>query len=271
MMELVLQGDLGDRFGRNWKIAADSYGEALACIDANYPEFRKALIDLHEAGGDLSIQIGEKLVESNEELFTHLGRDTIVITPIPSGSKSGSAKAIIGTILLIAAVIMLPGAVAAAGAWSAVAAAGGGIAGGAASAAAASALLSLAGIAAMGGIGAMLLVAGLQQMWAPDPSVDQEKIYSFDGPENTVVGDTPIPILCGEMIIGGVTISSGIRGGSVPTSAGAITTYPDPPAPILPPVAGQPVVIDRGNAGGLDSSDTERRAGGGTFVMEAPN
>lgn len=264
MMELVLQGDLGDRFGRNWKIAADSYGEALACIDANYPEFRKALIDLHEAGGDLSIEIGEKLVESNEELFMHLGRDTIVITPIPSGSKSGSAKAIVGSILLIAAIIALPFAIGAYASASAVAA-GGGILGAAASGFASVALTAMAGIAAVGGIGAMLLVAGLQQMWAPDPSVDQDKVYFFDGPENTVVGDTPIPILCGEMIIGGVTISSGIRGGSVPTSAGAITTYPDPPAPILPPASGQPVVIDNGNAGGLDSSDTERRTGGGTF------
>lgn len=264
MMELVLQGDLGDRFGRNWKIAADSYGEALACIDANYPEFRKALIDLHEAGGDLSIQIGEKLVESNEELFAHLGRDTIVITPIPSGSKSGSAKVIIGSILLIAAVIMLPGAIAAVGTWSA-AAAGGGISGAIAGGLAASALVGVAQLAAMGGIGAMLLVAGLQQMWAPDPSVDQQKVYSFDGPENTVVSDTSIPILCGEMIIGGVTISSGIRGGSVPTSAGTITTYPTPLAPILPPVGGQPVVIDSGNGGGLDSSDSERDGGGGIF------
>jgi len=263
-MELVLQGDLGDRFGRNWKIAADSYGEALACIDANYPEFRKALIDLHEAGGDLSIQIGEKFVESNEELFMHLGRDTIIITPIPSGSKSGSAKAIVGSILLIAAIIMLPGAIGAYASYSAAAAAGG-ISGALASGFAASALVGLAGIAAMGGIGAMLLVAGLQQMWAPDPSVDQEKVYSFDGPENTVVGDTPIPILCGEMIIGGVVISSGIRGGSVPTSAGTITAYPTSPAPIVPPGAGQPSILDGGNGGGLDTVDSERDNGGGTF------
>lgn len=253
MMELVLQGDLGDRFGRNWKIAADSYGEALACIDANYPEFRKALIDLHEAGGDLSIQIGEKLVESNEELFAHLGRDTIVITPIPSGSKSGTAKVIIGSILLIAAAVYAPMLISAMGVTNM------GVAG------TIMMLGQLAAVTMAGGIGAMLLVAGLQQMWAPDPSVDQQKVYFFDGPENTVVGDTPIPILCGEMIIGGVTISSGIRGGSVPTSAGTITTYPTPLAPILPPVGGQPVVIDSGNGGGLDSSDSERDGGGGTF------
>lgn len=213
MMEIVLQGDLGDRFGRNWKVAADSYAEALACIDANYPEFRKALLDLHEAGGDLSIQIGEKLVESNEELFNHLGRDTIVITPIPSGSKSGSAKAIIGTILLITAFIFLPGAIA-------------GIGTAAHGAMAMMNILQVAALAGVGFIGAQLLIAGLQQMWAPDPSVDKEESYSFDGPENTVVSNTPIPILCGEMIIGGVSISSGILVGKVPPAT-IISTYPE--------------------------------------------
>lgn len=203
MMEVLLQGDLGDRFGKKWKVAGSSYSDAISCIQANQPEFRKALIDIHEAGGDLSVQIGDRLIDSNEELINHIGKETIIITPIPTGSKSGAAKVIIGT-LLIAAMFMFPVQAGFLGMTAEVA----------------SAVTSGIMLA-----GANLAIVGLQQMMAPDPSVDEQtRDYMFEGPENTVVANTPVPVLCGEMIIGGFVISSGTVGSTQTNNSNYIYT-----------------------------------------------
>jgi len=233
MMEIVLQGDLGDRFGRHWRVAGSSFADAMACIDANNSDFRKALVELHEAGGDLSIQLGDKIVESNEELFSHLGKDTIIITPIPTGSKSGTQKAIVGTLMLIAAVVitvMNPGLGAAL--WEVITMVPG---------AALTFDLATISVLSLGAMGVQLLSVGLQQILAPDPSVDEDtRDYSFEGPENTSVSNTPIPILCGEMIIGGTVISSGVIGTTPPVSGGIV-------------IRPAPRDSSGGNGGGVDT------------------
>jgi hypothetical protein len=49
---------------------------------------------------------------------------------------------------------------------------------------------------------------------APDASVDDdERDYLFTQGENTVLRGTPVPVLFGEMIVGGVVISSSIKSG----------------------------------------------------------
>ena len=63
MRKVILQGTLGDKFRSYWEIDANTYQEIFACIEANYPSFRKELIDIAEAGGDLDIQSGEKFLE----------------------------------------------------------------------------------------------------------------------------------------------------------------------------------------------------------------
>jgi predicted phage tail protein len=107
MKQVILEGFLGEKYGRNWEIRANSYSDILGCIDANYPEFRADLLSLHEAGGDISILTGGELIQDAEDLFYPVAADTIVITPLPAGSKSGGAKLLVAA--LIIASLFIPG------------------------------------------------------------------------------------------------------------------------------------------------------------------
>ena len=207
--EVILEGFLADKYGRSWRIKADTYADIFACIDANYPTFKKDLIDIYTSGGDVSVQVGGHFVEEPEELLHPLTKDTIIITPIPSGSKSPEAKIIIGAILVVVAYVYL---------------------GPLAGAEVATFWSTAAGItqAVVTGIGISLVSMGIQQLLAPDPSVDEdEENYLFNGPENTTVSGNPIPILCGEMMIGGIVISAGSIGGTWAVEASVVQTPSD--------------------------------------------
>lgn len=201
MKEVILNGFLGEKYGTKWRMEANSYAEIFSCIDANYPGFKKDLIDLAEAGGDLSIEVAGNLIEDAEELLGPLTAETIIITPVPTGSKSGTVKLIVGTILLIAGFYLAP-------------------------------MWLPAGIDALAStflisMGANLAIMGLQQMLAPDPSVDDDnRDYLFEGPENTTVSGNPVPVLCGEMIIGGTVISAGTVGGNHISEATFVSSVP---------------------------------------------
>jgi predicted phage tail protein len=192
MRKVILLGTLGDKYGSNWEMEADTYQEIFSCIEANYPSFRKTLIDIAEAGGDLDIQSGDKFLEV-EEMFYPVDSDTIIITPIPSGAKSGGAK-ILAAIAIVALAFILSPVVAT------FVAAGAGTVG-----------ATYFALTAAFLIAANLAMTGIMQLLAPDPSVDTEdKDYLFGGPENTVAEGNVVPVLFGEMIVGGVTISSGV-------------------------------------------------------------
>jgi len=208
---VILEGFLGEKYGRKWNIVATEYKDIFACIEANYPESRKDLIDFYNAGGDMSIQTGEYIMQEQEEYLHPIGKGTIVITPIPTGSKSGSAKilaAIVIVTLLIFAPYLIPGI------------GTGGTLGG---------LTTVSFIESVAlGLAVNLAVIGIQQLLAPDPSVDDNDTnYLFNGPENTVVSGKPVPVLCGEMMVGGIVISSGSIGGFWASEA----TYIEEPVP----------------------------------------
>jgi predicted phage tail protein len=64
MKTVILEGFLGDKYGREWSIVGNTYADIFGCISANYPEFRYDLINYYEAGGGLAILEGEKLLGS---------------------------------------------------------------------------------------------------------------------------------------------------------------------------------------------------------------
>jgi|688.fasta_scaffold230104_2 predicted phage tail protein len=220
MKNIIFEGFIGDKYGREWNIRANTVRDALNCLEANYPESRKDLIEFVEAGGNFSIQVGEEFL-GEEELFYNITKDTIIITPIPAGAKSGGAKVVAGLALLTFAFFMPqmflflnP-------------ATGGGFAGAAVAAGnAVSAFLpgTLGGFiqSSIALLGVSLATTGLQQMMAPDPSVDtNDNNYLFEGPDNTIATGNPVPVLFGQMIVGGVVISSGTVTGAVRT----LSTY----------------------------------------------
>jgi predicted phage tail protein len=193
MRKVILQGFLGDKYGTVWDIDANTYPEVFSCIEANYPTFRKDLIEFAEAGGDLDIQTGDKFIEVDDMLYP-IENNTIIITPVPTGAKSGQAKILAAIAIITIAVI-----------------ASGGLAGlGAVLAGGSGTLAQFAAFTAVS-LSLNLAITGIQQLLAPDPSVDtNDQDYLFSGPENTVASGNVVPVLFGEMIVGGVVMSSGI-------------------------------------------------------------
>jgi predicted phage tail protein len=210
MKEVILNGFIGEKYGRDWKVKANNVTDVFSCIEANYPSFRKDMIEYLESGGDVSVQSGDRFIEE-EDLLYSMPEDTMVITPIPAGAKGGGAKLLLGALLV--ASLFIPGTQALfIGAYAQGSMLGVGVS--AAGAVAGGATLNLAGLAVLG-LGASLALAGISQIMAP--KIDEEgpgaNTYLFNGPENTVAQNNVVPVLFGEMIIGGVTIASGTVSG----------------------------------------------------------
>jgi len=196
MKEVILEGFLAEKYGRTWNINASMPSEIFQCIEANYPELRKDIIDLAESGGGLTVQLGSDYADV-EDLLVPITADSIVITPIAAGSSGKGVGKIISGIAIIAfaflAPELLPASIKAMAALSPE-------------------LFTVAQLT-VAAIGVNLSLKGLAELMAPDPAKDEAEIYSFNGPENIRAQGNPVPILCGEMIIGGITMSSGTVGG----------------------------------------------------------
>jgi predicted phage tail protein len=212
MKEVVLNGFLGEKYGRDWKMKANNIGDVFACIEANKPSFRRDMIEFAEAGGDISIQCGDIFIEDEEELLYSIGPNDIIITPLPAGAKGGASKLLMAA--LIVGSFFIPGS-------SALLISGGGgfgALGGGLNLASAASVLAVKGVGALNfaglalaGVATGLAMQGLGQMMAPDPSVDGVEAndqYLFDTPQNTIAQNNIVPVLFGEMIVGGVIIST---------------------------------------------------------------
>jgi predicted phage tail protein len=199
MKEVILEGFLAEKYGRTWNINASMPSEIFQCIEANYPELRKDIIDLAESGGGLTVQLGSDYADV-EDLLVPITADSIIITPIAAGSSGkGTGKIIAGIALLVFSYFM-PGMF------------GFGPLGTGGFDIMAKTIYGTAQLTTAA-IGVNLSLKGLAELMAPDPAKDEAEIYSFNGPENIRAQGNPVPILCGEMIIGGITMSSGTVGG----------------------------------------------------------
>lgn len=204
MKEVIFNGFIGDKYGRNWKMKVERPSDVIACVDANFPGFRQEMLEFAEAGGDIDIQCGDRFI-AEEDLLFNVPEDTIIVTPIPSGAKSGGAKILMGALLV--ASLFIPGSSALLlGAYAASGAAAVGISAGT--------FVTVTSLT-IAGLGVSLALTGLMQIMAPDPSTDAEadENYLFNGPENTVAQNNVVPVLLGEMIVGGVIIASGTVSG----------------------------------------------------------
>lgn len=207
--KIYLEGDIANKFGQELDADVSSVKEALLLIGANYPEFKKYLVDSHQAGVGFAIDVAGIQVEEEEDIILPLMEGDITIMSIPAGSKSAGLK-ILAAIAIIA-VLFIPngaallGTAGTAGSGSTMAAYAGMMTGGA---------LSVAGV--VGGIGMMLgmslAMAGIQQLMAPDPSVDEAapQSYLFNGSEQNIIEGDPVPVLYGELRVPGRPISFAI-------------------------------------------------------------
>jgi len=189
MQTVYLNGDIA-KFGQRWETDCTNIRDIFKLIECQTPGFRKYLIEASEADVSYEIQRGEELLESIDELLLSLNNEDIIITEVPSGSKTGAGKLIaaIGiTILLLFPPTSGPVASFLAGA-----------------------KFGIEGATLLASIAANLAITGINQLLAPGPEVDQaeeNKGYLFSGPVNNIAQGMPVPVAYGELVIGGSPIS----------------------------------------------------------------
>lgn len=236
MTHVKLMGEMGEKFGSEWECVDTNMRDILKCINVQTEGLQEYLIDCYLKNIEFSIQTGDTLIEEFPELYLNVARDEVIITPIPAGSGKGLGKLITG-LLLLAAMFFMPGiggqflaqqTVAGAGVtvtganatllvggaqgmtMSAALAAG---ASPAALMASGAASLNLAGMAVMM-LGTNLALMGLAEMSAPDPDrTTDDPSYLFNGAQNHIEQGKPVPLLYGELTIGGAPIYQGYTPG----------------------------------------------------------
>ena len=199
--KVYLEGEIGDRFGHEFDMNVTSFGEVIACLETNFPEFRQYLMDSDEKGVGFTCQVNSNYIQEEEELLLHYNEGDMVISAIPAGSGGGFGK-ILGGLLLIGlafAPFFTP-VITAAGL-------GAGLSGGMA--------LAIAGGLKMAviGLGLNMALSGVQELLAPDPSVDvqQDESYLFQGAGQTILEGDPVPVVYGKLRVPGRPISFEIK------------------------------------------------------------
>lgn len=200
MQTVYLNGGIS-KFGEKWETACKTIPDIFKLIDCQTPGFRQYLIEAADAGVEFEIKRGEEFVKE-EDLLLSLSNEDIIITEVPTGSKSGQAK-LLAAVAIAALVIANPSGmfiakgVATSSAGTPAAAKGAALA------------LKTPGLFAVG-TALQLAAMGLSQMMAPGPETDgsENESYLFNGPVNTVQQGVPVPVAYGELIVGGATIST---------------------------------------------------------------
>lgn len=201
MQTVYLNGGLS-QFGEKWTTECKDIASIFKLIECQTPGFRKYLTDAVEADVGFEIQRGSEFLENPEELLLSLNEEDIIITEVPSGSKSGGAKILAAIALYyitggLSSFLTATGEVAAFASGNAAAGAG---------YASAAKVVSSVGYA----IVTNLAITGVTQLLAPGPETEPDKndSYLFSGPSNNGKQGLPVPILYGELIVGGMPISS---------------------------------------------------------------
>jgi len=236
--KVYLEGAIAKKFGSEFTIYAESVADVWRCLNCNFPELRQYLIECHEKNIGFLCQVGDKGLDDEEEMLLKIGEGDIFISPQPAGSKSGLGKILAA--IAIVALVAVGGAIAL-GANTALAggAFGGGIMSGL-SAGLAYAAGSTLGLLALG-VAVNLALTGLQQIMAPDPSLDipenaAENSYLFQGSEQTVLEGDPVPVVYGQLRVPGRPIGFELRNkenvfsnyyynGGYPYTPGSLTYY----------------------------------------------
>ena len=174
-----LMGRMGELFGTTHRLNCDTVQEAMHALDCMKGGVRRYLLECTDSDIQFTVQKGEDFMDY-DNIGHNLGKDDIIITPIPQGSKKGIGKIILGIILIVVSISM-------------------GDTGTAAKIA-----------AAMMSIGVSLALQGIIEMTMDDPDeLKEEKSSLFNGPVNTTKMGVPVPICYGKMDVGGAVTNFG--------------------------------------------------------------
>ena len=230
--KVYLDGEIGEKFGKELTINANSFSDVFRCVECNYPNFRQYLIECVEKNVGFCCEVAGSPLKSEKELLLQYREGDMFISTVPAGSKSGGAK-ILAAVAIVALTFATGGFAYAPSLEMMASSFGSVMAGGTMSTG------MLVGLS----LGVNLALTGVQQMMAPDPSVDndQDESYLFQGTGQTIIEGDPVPVLYGKMRVPGRPISFQTRNERLNyyDSGGVLTDSPaDTPAPI--PVPGPP-------------------------------
>jgi len=228
---IYLKGKMGKLFGEHWTLNAATVQEAMHGIDVQREnKLTKYLTECTEAGIEFYVQKGEEVL-GYDNLNMELGKDDLIITPVPAGAGSfgDRLKTIIGIALIIIG-IMNPAF-----------------------------LISLGGKYAtylrIGVLlaGSLLTMRGVTGLMTPKDASEAGEGYFFDGPANTVKQGIPVPLLYGELIVGGSPMNFSFLGGDM--NVGSHSQYFITPA---------------GSSSGTSAAGTTVGGGGGSSGAQGP-
>jgi len=197
--DVYLAGELGKKFGRKWRLVCPTPVHAIRLIGLACPAFKKHMMDSARDGLHFHV-ISDKRSRTEAQLSLPAGKRLIISHAVAGSKGSGGSilETIAGIIIVAAATYFSMGT---------------------------DALLSPAMGMAIGSVGMSLVLAGITQLLSPQAPGSTASYY-FNGASNTVTQGQPVPIIYGEMMVGGLPITSSLQAvdlSSAPTETGLIT------------------------------------------------
>jgi len=221
MRKVILDGILGDKFGREWNLDVASPGEAIIAINSQRKNFKTWLIEADKEGLYFEVLFGDNEDEGVEDLIELVhplpeGK-TITFVPIVEGSDNkgrGMIKMAIG----IAMIVISQGAAAPEVFSSSTVWGPGGtmVSGTGMTGTMVPTAFQAGGWAnvAMGQLGWGMVFSGAAMYLTPeiaDPEgANEDTNFLFNGAVNTVKQGVPVPVVYGRMGTGSVTAAASL-------------------------------------------------------------
>jgi len=197
LRNVYLQGDLGERFGKKFRMDASTPQEIFKCIQANRPDFRNYLIKCIDKNVDLSMKCAEKDIEEKNLLYK-LEKGDVTLAIVPAGSKK-ALKIFASVLLYVYAPQIAKGL------------------GFTTTTAAGTVIASTKTVNVIQSLAINLGLAGIAELLAPDPSVDDPGAaptnYLYTGSASVSDKYDPIPVLYGELRVPGKLVDFNVTNG----------------------------------------------------------
>ena len=211
MTHVKLTGELGDKYGTDWHMATSSFRDIFKLIDCQTEGFRDYIRESADNGIDFNIINGKDLLEDGYSVLLEKPEDLVIITPTAAGAGASDVlKVIVGAILFFYGYQYI-----AKYDWAREAATTTEAATSATTtttSAGASTQLSTYGKVATWGVqslGVGLAMSGVIGYMTPESPSEAGDSYLFDGPQNNTKQGIPVPLLYGELIVGGALTNIG--------------------------------------------------------------
>ena len=179
---IIFKGRMGELFGEVHRLNVKTIQEAVHAIDTMKGGLKRYLVDCTENGINFTVQRGEEFI-GHEEIGLELGKNDIIISPIPAGAGlSDFVKVIIGIALIVGS-FFVPGL---------------------------GPITQAQMAAAMFTVGLNLALSGIIGLTMDDPDeLNEEKSTIFNGPINNTKSGIPVPLCYGKMEVGGAVVNFG--------------------------------------------------------------